>query len=245
MNAQQLEELQSKHRQWSDYNAELLLRLFDDDTIREEYSAFYGGSFSMRPTFADRIGYKHRDIKSSLTRLRSILGRIDLFEESGALTSPISVDHRQVTGTEVFIVHGHDELAKQSCARLVENLGLEAIILHEQTNEGRTIIEKFEDSSDVSFAIILLTPDDTGKSQKVDNAVESDRARQNVIFEHGYFIGKLGRNRVCALYVQGVELPSDMSGIIYVPYDESGNWKYQLSKEMKAAGLDVDLNNVR
>lgn len=108
---------------------------------------------------------------------------------------------------KVFIVHGHDELALQSLARFVEKLGLQAIVLKEQPNQGRTIIEKFEDSArEVGFAVVLLTPDDLGGV--ADNSAPSSRARQNVIFELGYFAGALGRGRVCLLRKGDIEIPS-------------------------------------
>ncbi|HUU86672.1 MAG TPA: nucleotide-binding protein [Candidatus Glassbacteria bacterium] len=142
---------------------------------------------------------------------------------------------------KVFIVHGHDEGSRESAARFVEKLGLSAIILHEQASKGKTIIEKFEDYADVGFAIVLLTPDDVGASSK-DPEKLKPRARQNVIFELGYFIGKLGRGRVVALYKEGVEIPSDYKGVIFIPFDEHGSWKLKLTKELKTVWSDIDLN---
>ena len=145
----------------------------------------------------------------------------------------------KTTKQSVFIVHGHDELLKLEVARFTESLHLEPIILAEQPNLGRTIIEKFEKhASDADFAIVLLTPDDLGGA-KLDSI--TGRARQNVILELGYFIGKLGRHRVCALYKSGVELPSDVLGVLYVSVD--GDWRIRLAREMKAAGVTVDLNH--
>ena len=141
----------------------------------------------------------------------------------------------------IFIVHGHDDHLKQSAARFLEKLEMKPVILHEQADKGRTIIEKFEDhASDVTFAVVLLTPDDIGGLKSEPNNL-SPRARQNVIFEMGYFVGKLGRGKVCALY-QGVEEPSDLRGVLYIPVDENGAWQYILAREIKASGLDVDLN---
>lgn len=147
--------------------------------------------------------------------------------------------------TDVFIVHGHDDGLKNQVARLIEGFGLKAIILHEQPNGGKTIIEKFEEhSAKAGFAITLLTPDDIGGAANKPES-QSNRARQNVILEQGYFFGKLGRARVCALYVEGIELPSDLSGILYIKKDDAGTWKYQIAREMKAAGLPIDLNLVQ
>ena len=111
--------------------------------------------------------------------------------------------------------------------------------MHEQPNRGATIIEKFETHSDVAFAVALLTGDDEGRTL---GGVLKKRARQNVLFEFGFFIGKLGRHRVCALVDDGVEIPSDYQGVIYIPADSGGKWKMELVRELKAAGLEVDAN---
>lgn len=147
----------------------------------------------------------------------------------------------ELSTKEVFIVHGHDAELKETSARYVEKLGLHPIILHEKPNSGSTIIEKFEQHADVPFAIILLTPDDVGGEK--DNELKP-RARQNVIFEFGYFIGKLGRNRVCALHKGDVELPSDYDGVLYIKVDSEGAWKQKLAQEMVEAKLTIDLKGI-
>ncbi len=141
---------------------------------------------------------------------------------------------------KVFIVHGHDAETKESVARFIEKLKLAPIILHEQANSGKTIIEKFEVFSDVGFAVVLLTPDDVGGSKDNSNSI-NDRARQNVIMELGYFLGKLGRQRVCALYKAGVEIPSDYQGVVYTEIDKSGAWKTKLAQELVEAGFSINL----
>ncbi|MHB1544999.1 MAG: TIR domain-containing protein [Gammaproteobacteria bacterium] len=113
---------------------------------------------------------------------------------------------------KVFLVHGHDIAAKELVARFLERVGLEPIILHEQANQGRTVIEKFESYADVPFAVVLLTGDDVG-SKAGAKAVLAPRARQNVILELGYFTGKLDRSRVSALFVSGLDVPSDLHGV--------------------------------
>jgi len=145
-----------------------------------------------------------------------------------------------VKSREIFIVHGHNSGIKETVARFLEQLKLVAIVLHEQANGGRTIIEKFEDHSKVGFAVVLATDDDLGRQS--GETVLKPRARQNVILELGYFIGALGRKNVCVLHKKGVDLPSDMLGILYIPLDESGAWKFQLAKEIGSAGIDVDMN---
>ena len=143
---------------------------------------------------------------------------------------------------KVFIVHGHDDAALQTLARFLEKLGLEAIILMEQPNKGRTIIEKFEDSAgEVGFAVVLMTPDDVGGAVGQDQVV---RARQNVLFELGFFSGKLGRGRVCLLRKGQVEIPSDLFGVIYTDMDDAGGWRHKLVAELKAAKLEFNANKL-
>lgn len=141
--------------------------------------------------------------------------------------------------SKVFFVHGHDNAAKEAVARFVEKIGLEAIILHEQANSGKTIIEKIEANSNVGFGIVLYTPCDLGASQEKKDELKA-RARQNVVFEHGYLIGKIGRKNVCALVKGDIEKPNDISGVVYINMDESEAWKYQVAKEMKACGYKFD-----
>ena len=125
---------------------------------------------------------------------------------------------------------------------LDQGLEQDLIVLREQPNQGRTIIEKFEDYADVGFAVVLLTADDRGGLDSVPYESQERRARQNVILELGYFLGRLGRSRVCALYVEGVQIPSDYSGVLYVKLDTDGAWRLNLAKELNAAGLPVDMN---
>ena len=143
--------------------------------------------------------------------------------------------------TKVFIVHGHDNEAKEQVARFIEKLGLEAIILHEQVNQGKTIIEKIEANSDVGFAVILYTACDVGGKNSQELKA---RARQNVVLEHGYMIAKIGRANVCALVKGNVETPSDIDGIVYTPMDSAGKWQTDLAREIKISGYDIDMNKV-
>jgi predicted nucleotide-binding protein len=134
----------------------------------------------------------------------------------------------------VFIVHGHDEAPREGVARFLEQHGLGAVILHEQPNSGRTIITKFrEEASKVGFAVVLLTPDDHGGKAGTKT---KPRARQNVIFELGFFVGALGPERVVALVKGDIERPSDFDGVAYISLDR-GDWKTELYKELKAAEL--------
>jgi predicted nucleotide-binding protein len=126
----------------------------------------------------------------------------------------------------------------------LEKVELKVTILRELPNKGRTIIEKLIDSSDVGYAVILLTGDDRGGIKTAAFENQKLRARQNVILELGYFIAKLGRGKVCAIYEDGVEIPSDYQGVLFIPYDETGLWKYTLANELQAAGIPVDKNKI-
>ena len=145
-------------------------------------------------------------------------------------------------GRRVFVVHGRDFGSREAVARFIERIGLEAVILEEQPNKGRTIIEKFEAYSDVSFAVVVLTPDDEGRAKGAGHL--SGRARQNVILELGFFIGRLTRSRVAALLVGDVERPSDVQGVLYIEMDPGGGWKAQLAREFSEAGLPVDMSRL-
>jgi len=154
------------------------------------------------------------------------------------MTNSQQTENEEIDRTKVFIVHGHDEVVKLSVARFLEKMGLTPIILHEQANQGRTIIEKIEEHSNVGFGIVLYTPCDLGKSK--DSESLQPRARQNVVFEHGYLMAKLGRNNVCALMKDEVEKPNDISGIVYISHDS--NWHMDLLKELRSSGYEVNAN---
>ncbi|CAM5282240.1 hypothetical protein LSHI6S_00345 [Leifsonia shinshuensis] len=143
----------------------------------------------------------------------------------------------------IFVVHGHDGEAKHHVARVVLQLtGTEPIVLDEQASGGKTVIEKFEAyANTASAAIVLLTADDVGRSKR--NTELQDRARQNVVFEFGYFAGRLGRERVIALTRGPLELPTDVAGVVYVDM-ERDDWKNKLALELKSMQIPVDLNNL-
>ena len=240
---QGLDEARSERSKWSKYNSELLLRLFDNSSMADEYNRFFGGVISMSPTFPQLLREYRENADDSINRLEAIRDRLDLIpepENAENQNTPPKISAKPL-GQDVFLVHGHDEASKEAVSRFIEKLGFKAVVLHEQPNAGRTIIEKFEDYSNVGFAIVLLTPDDIGAAR--DKATEGKpRARQNVILELGYFIAKLGRERVCALYKEEVELPSDIYGLLYVSLDTAGAWRLSLAKEMKHAGFPLDMN---
>lgn len=156
-----------------------------------------------------------------------------------------NTDGNQMNNTKVFIVHGHNDTMKLATARTLEKLGLKPIILHEQANAGDTIIEKFTRHSDVGFAVVLLSADDFGYPKTGNSANARPRARQNVIFELGFFFGKLGRKRVVAIVEQttNFEKPSDVDGVVYVSYNSSdGEWQFKLAQELLEVGYPIDSN---
>jgi predicted nucleotide-binding protein len=202
------------------------------------------GKYGSFPMNAGNEWWERHRAESLQSQLAKLNGLIELLVTEKELQSGHSIAvPASARGHKIFLVHGHDALALQETARFLEKLDQEVIILREQPNRGRTVIEKFEDYADVGFAVVLLTPDDRGGTTAEPFDQQKHRARQNVVFELGYFIGRLGRNRVCALYRPGVEIPSDYSGVLYEELDEKGAWRLQLAKELRAAGLPVDMNN--
>ena len=147
-------------------------------------------------------------------------------------------------GGGIFLVHGRDEAVKETVARFLDRVTESGVtILHEQADRGRTIIEKFEEhAAAAGYAVVLLTGDDEGRMRGEDEL--RPRARQNVILELGFFVGTLGRGQVALLYGEGVELPSDIQGVLFLPLDEGGVWKTKLAGEMLDAGVSVDPTKV-
>jgi predicted nucleotide-binding protein len=165
--------------------------------------------------------------------------RLESAKDGSGVMLPSKQPHK------VFVVHGHDESMLHQVMRLLNQVGLEGIVLREQPSEGRAVIEKLEHYSEVGFAVILMTADDMGGSAESASKGEyRPRARQNVVLELGFFAAKLSRRRLCVLKESGVEEPSDILGIVYTDIDRSGAWRLTLGKELKAAGFEVDLNKL-
>lgn len=141
---------------------------------------------------------------------------------------------------KVFIVHGHDDKLLIKVENLLYQLELTPIVLNQQVNEGLSLLDKLKKNTDVGYAIILYTPCDKGKDAKSKGRYHM-RARQNVVFEHGFLISKLGSSRIAIIKEGNIEMPSDISGVVYV---ESEEWRYKLADEMRKAGLDVDKNKI-
>jgi len=206
--------------------------------------ALYVGRGSGPPPtpLSDFIRGVDQNRKRSMALLQQAVQTLkeDLAEEPEPIPDAVVLPSSP-TSTKIFIVHGHVGEPREAIARFLERIGLEPIILHEQANQGKTVIEKFEAHAGVGFAIVLLTPDDMGGPV---GGAQQLRARQNVVLELGYFIGRLTRARVCALKAGDLELPSDILGIVWTPFDAAGAWKIALAKELQAAGYEVDWNEV-
>lgn len=201
------------------------------------------GKFDECDMFTDMAELEIHRAESLQTQLSRLAGLIELLKTELQLQSCSTITPEvNVKGHRIFLVHGHDQAVLQETARFLERLDQDIVILQEQPNQGQTIIKKFEEYADVGFAVVLLTPDDRGGTMTQPYDAQTPRARQNVILEFGYFLGRLGRNRVCALYRSGLEIPSDYSGVLYIELDECGGWRLKLARELKAAGLSVDMN---
>lgn len=229
----------AEYNKWNKYNVELLKQTFN--VSENEYLKEYEEAQRER-IWSDYVAERKDDIQQQITVLESLIERLSLISVS---TDFIKHDEKRVAiaTSKIFIVHGHGNEIKQIVARTLTQLKLEPIILHEKADQGRTIIEKFEEnSSEVNFAIILLTADDIGKGEKEIDYKK--RARQNVVFEMGYFIGKLGRKKVFLLLENGVDKPGDLDGVVYNSIDNADGWKLKLVKELKIAGYKVSADDL-
>ena len=237
-----VEQFQSQYRQWNDYNFEMLKRSFNI-TANEFMDSYNHAGF----TFLGQMGEVPNQpvlstknlIKYKIENLKSLLNRADLIKSEHL--DKINKPFKSLNMTEVFVVHGHDDLAKTKAARFIEQLGLKPIVLHEQSSSGRTIIEKIEEYTNVGFGIILYTACDVG-GKDPDNL--KARARQNVVFEHGYLMGKIGRRNICAVVKGDIETPSDISGVVYTQMDNHDAWHFHLAKELRSAGYQIDMNKI-
>jgi predicted nucleotide-binding protein len=208
--------------------------------LHRSLDSFWGFIQPKFSTYAERRTY----LSGQFTQLLDTLEFGDEILPVSVATIPSSTKSKfpQVSRNKrkVFIVHGRDNEAKQEVSRFIETVGLEAIILHEQANEGLTIIEKIEKySNDADFALILYTACDKGRGIHETKIPARDRARQNVVFEHGYLMAKLGRENVCSLVKGEIETPNDISGVVYVELDNLGAWKIAVVKELKACGYSI------
>lgn len=219
---------------WHNKTERILNRLFGERSF--EAKDFKHRAFTMTAymcgtpdsAFVDRC-------RNDLLTTKSIF--LNYIKELSDVVEP-NVSSLKNDYSNVFIVHGHDSELKTEVALLLQKQNINGIVLSEQANAGKTIIEKFESNSDkCNAAVVLMTADDEGKS--LSESAYNKRARQNVIFEAGYFMGKLGRDKVIIIVEAGVEIPSDLQGVVYT---DKTNWKFQVLAELKSMGYKVDAN---
>lgn len=250
-------EYEEEEKRWIKYTTLLLQKCFSDHSFANEFSANPIPLVMTTGQVSDIENYEKLKVrvKKRVSILKSIKERICLLDEMPAELPLKAPDVNSVTtkkesrskksalmNSKVFIVHGHDDALKESVARFLDKLGLIPIILHEQASQSRTIIEKIEVNSDVGFGICLYTECDVGAVKSSSETLNS-RARQNVVFEHGFLIGKLGREKVAALVKGEVEKPNDISGVVYISANDR-TWESDLGKELKQAGYDIDFNKL-
>ena len=249
-----LGELEKQSRwlnRWCGENQSILNKFRDSTTVQASSTGNEWDYTNDALGLAEIAPVKSQALKKMIVEIERIIGRLKRMDPNTELNDYFDISKIKTENSiieskskKVFIVHGHNQDKKNTVARYLENLGLKPIILHEHSNKGRTIIEKFEDYSDVPFAIALITADDLGCSKKLYKSKKNleYRARQNVVFELGFFVGKLGRDKVCILYEKDVVFPSDYKGVVY--YSFQGNWKLGIAKELKSSGFNIETDNI-
>lgn len=233
---------------WSDYNSEYLKQSFNkvNNEYKKSYDdvgSFFFGVIGGRTSPAQELKDFKEKINNKVGNLKKLRAKTDLLKTRLAENVVSKTDNFQLDKSQVFIVHGHDETAKTKAARFIEKLGLKPIILHEQASGSKTVIEKIEAYSNVGFGIVLYTPCDIG-SKNEENPNLKNRARQNVVFEHGFLIGKIGRENVCALVKGEIETPNDISGVVYVKMDDEEAWHLKIARELRNSGYKIDMNKL-
>lgn len=235
----------AEFERWSDYNKEYLKQSFSipDNEYYNDY--IRSGQALVFTTDSDIVQLCKEELEEKIEFLDSLAQKSSLLPSCVSVKETVNIK-QPIKSKRVFIVHGHDSAIRTQVELLVKNLGYEPVVLFKQPNQGNTIIEKIEkEADDVAFSIVLYTSCDLGNSKEdAEKNKLNPRARQNVVFEHGYMCSALGRRNVCALVESGVETPGDISGIVYIPYDLNGAWQLSIAKEMKSAGMAVDLNRL-
>jgi predicted nucleotide-binding protein len=142
---------------------------------------------------------------------------------------------------KVFVITGKDEKKKAAVASFLTSLGVEPVIPQEDNGYKTNLVEKLGKNSEVAFAIILLVGDEIGYPKEKPEE-SRPRANQKVIFELGFLMGRLPQNLVCALYEEGLDLPAEYQGNVFIPFDGGGIWKLLTARAMKMAHVDIDMN---
>lgn len=235
----QKDEFLRQYKSWAIMCREIFIRSFEHPNNTDLFGFDSNG---LSYVISDLVEEYKSAIRDQIAYLKSFIERMSLI--------PCKVDQQEgaptkatIDSSKVFIVHGHDSNTRNEAELLVKQLGFEPVVLFKKPNMGDTIIEKLmRESNEAAFAIVLYTKCDEGKA--VEETDLKPRARQNVVFEHGFMCGKLGRKKVVALVEEGVEVPGDLSGVVYITLDTAKRWQFDVAREMKASGLQVDLNNL-
>jgi predicted nucleotide-binding protein len=225
---------------WDNFTSQVLIKAFGKphDNLSAFDSARFGSGVGWGMSDYEYQEEFIKHLNNTKKILEGFIEQLEVFGEPKESYQPVTTT--SLSSKRIFIVHGHARQAMSELALILTRLGLEPIILHEQPNAGMTIIEKLEKHSDVGYAFILLTPDDKGCLN--NEAVPVPRARQNVVFEFGLFVGKLGREKVCCIHSGNVELPSDLNGLVYLPFISSVHEvQLDIIKELKAAGYQLQI----
>ena len=250
-NEQEEEGFVNDYRRWNDRNKSIYRSSFSnpESIYYHEYESLDGHIWG-----SDSVTEYKEKIRRFINHMQSDIERCDLMSCSVEESPDGIVEEKQWKQSgDVFIVHGHNNEIKQAVARVVEKLGLTPVILHEQPNGGKTIIDKFETNAGrIGFAIIILSADDLGASvrdlvglsNEEARSIMEKRARQNVVFEMGFFAGRIGRSHLLFLLQDGVTKPGDLDGIVYTKYDDGGAWKFELVKELRNSGYPVSADSL-
>lgn len=231
---------------WDRTNEDILSRIFDGTKYAEDYKHSVAIYFEGHE-WQDDVQRYRTWTNGYLAYLRSLLENVlPMMAALNTVPSIASSNRGAVSPSEktghVFIVHGHNHLQREEVRVVLLRLELQPIVLDEEAAAGQTLIEKLENHAHrAEYAIVLFTADDLGQAKDADRL--TPRPRQNVLYELGFFHGKLGRPRVCLLLEKGVDPPSDLEGLVYISLNEK-DWSLKLAKELKQAGLNIDLNKL-
>ena len=238
----EFETFKTQMRKWKNLTEEILQQAFDipNNEYHAEFSS--AGYIGFATGNEDWLVEYKKEISQKIAVLESLLERLEYIQSQ---TNPTEIRGIQTKITKnVFVVHGHDEAKRSAVEAFIRSIGYNPIVLFKEPNVGQTIIEKIESNAEnICFAIVIYTACDLGKAKDASDL--KPRARQNVVFEHGYMCAHLSRQKVVALLEKGVEQPGDLEGVIYIDLDDAGVWQIKVAREMKAVGLDVDLNKIK